>query len=63
MSYSLIKYLNNYLNYILVSYDIVNIYAENNVETIGTTVIYIRMRIQPIGCVEKYEVTKIIHGN
>ena len=59
----LIKYLNNYLNYILVSYDIVNIYAENNVETIGTTVIYIRMRIQPIGCVEKYEVTKIIHGN
>ena len=41
----LIKYLNNYLNYILVSYDIVDIYAESNVRTVGTTVIYIKMRM------------------
>ena len=46
----------------MVSYDIVDIYAESNVRTVGTTVIYIKMRIQPIGCVEKYEVTKVIHG-
>lgn len=58
-----IKYMDTFLGYLLIRYDIKDISSAKNMSHPGCVSIYIKMNIQPIGCVEKFEVTKIVNGN
>lgn len=60
---SLIDYMDQYLGYLLIRYDIKDIAAKLNNNHPGCVSIMVKMNIQPIGCVEKFEVTKIINGD
>lgn len=59
----IIKYMDSFLGYLLIKYDIKDISSAKNVNHAGCVSIFVKMNIQPIGCVEKFEVTKIINGN
>ena len=60
---SLIDYMDQYLGYLLIKYDINDIATKYSNNHPGCVSIMIKMAIQPIGCVEKFEVTKIINGS
>lgn len=60
---AIIKYMDSFLGYLLIKYDIKDISSAKNVNHAGCVSIFVKMSIQPIGCVEKFEVTKIINGN
>ena len=55
--------MDSFLGYLLIKYDIKDISSSKNVNNAGCVSIFVKMNIQPIGCVEKFEVTKIINGN
>lgn len=55
-----IKYLNSYLGWLLQSFEIKDVFAKENTIHPGTVTIYIKFSIQPVGCVERYEVVKEI---